>query len=1044
MTKCLMVIAGALVITTNGYAQTASAAWALTADTLAVVTGSVTAPVQMLYYSGGTMCVRDFSGGAAVGAAERIWLGGANWPTESEQNNGRYAQYSVSPTSGYGFTAQSVTLNIGCYGTVGHFFARIYCSTDSMFATSTQLTPAALTLPDVRTDAFTALSYTPGTTVNPGQTFYLRIYPWYDGSASATKYLCLSDLVISGATSVSAGSLTLSVSSLNSFQQTVPVPSTTQSYTVSGVGLIDNVTITPPVGYEISANGGTTWHNNSSPLLLTESGGVLPGQPDTIVVRLNASSGGAYGGNIAHVSTGALMKSVAVSGLALAPEPTVSSSIAFGSVSGDSMVVNFSGGNGNKRILVAHPGSAVSWAPMDGSAVSGESSHFFTATDQGSGNKVVYEGAGSSVLVTGLSSATTYYFAVYEYNVGTDNSQNYLTTSPGTGSQTSAVASPALSVNPTSLSYGNLTVRAPSGEQTYVLSGSNLNPASGGITVTAPNGYQVSTTSGYGFTSSVSLRYSSGGQVLTTIYVRFLPTAVQSYDGKVTNEGGGATAQYVAVSGAGVSAMVGGGYFVSSTGNDSSPGTISQPFATIAHAVSVVSAGDTIHVFGDTYSLSSTITISRSGTRSSKYCLFAYPGERPILDFSSMAVSSSNRGISLSGSHWYIRGFDVCKAGDNGMYISGSNNIIEFCALYENNDSGLQLDGGASNNTIINCDSYFNADPPDYADADGFAAKMAVGSGNYFYGCRSWQNVDDGWDGYLRGADDVSTAIENCWTFDNGYLKDGTDPGSQANGNGFKMGGSDAQDLRHNMTLKRCLAFGNKSKGFDQNHNKGSMTLHNCTGHNNGADNYSISEALASGKLLTVTNCVEFGNKRSVGAFVVQTTNSWMSPFVVDASDFESLDTAGVHGPRKPDGSLPDITFMHLASSSGLIDKGTDVGLLFNGSAPDLGCFETETGGVTSVASESTRPHRFELGQNYPNPFNPSTNITFSVDKTAKATLDVFNLLGQKVLTLFDDVAESGTSYKVTLRAGNLSSGVYFYRLQSGMTSEMKKLIVLK
>ena len=68
---------------------------------------------------------------------------------------------------------------------------------------------------------------------------------------------------------------------------------------------------------------------------------------------------------------------------------------------------------------------------------------------------------------------------------------------------------------------------------------------------------------------------------------------------------------------------------------------------------------------------------------------------------------------------------------------------------------------------------------------------MTWAAGNYFYGCRSWKNCDDGWDGYLRGADDVSTTVENCWAFENGYFEDGTDAGVNANGNGFKMGGSD-------------------------------------------------------------------------------------------------------------------------------------------------------------------------------------------------------------------------------------------------------------
>jgi hypothetical protein len=89
-------------------------------------------------------------------------------------------------------------------------------------------------------------------------------------------------------------------------------------------------------------------------------------------------------------------------------------------------------------------------------------------------------------------------------------------------------------------------------------------------------------------------------------------------------------------------------------------------------------------------------------------------------------------------------------------------------------------------------------------------------------------------------------------------------------------------------------------------------------------------------------------------------------------------------------------------------------------------------------------PVAFRLEQNYPNPFNPSTEIRFSVEKTGSANLDVFNSLGQKVATLFDEVAEAGKFYRVKFDGANLSSGVYFYRLSSGNKSELKKLVLMK
>ncbi len=306
-----------------------------------------------------------------------------------------------------------------------------------------------------------------------------------------------------------------------------------------------------------------------------------------------------------------------------------------------------------------------------------------------------------------------------------------------------------------------------------------------------------------------------------------------------------------------------------------------------------------------------------------------------------MTVSSGNRGIRLSGDYWYIKGIDIKGAGDNGMNISGSNNIVEFCSFFENRDTGLQLSGGGSNNQIINCDSYFNADP-DNGDADGFAPKLDVGSGNYFYGCRAWQNSDDGWDGYLRPSDNVNTVVENSWCFANGYLKNGS--ASSGNGNGYKMGGGDdgnIANLSHNFILINSLAFDNRVKGFDQNNNRGSMTIYNCAAYRNGT-NYSIPGIINIGKTAAIVNSIGYASSNSLAGHVMLQTNSWHNPFVVTNEDFLSLDTAGVRGPRKPDGSLPDINFLHLAPGSDLINGGTDVGLPFTGSAPDLGAFETE------------------------------------------------------------------------------------------------------
>lgn len=235
-------------------------------------------------------------------------------------------------------------------------------------------------------------------------------------------------------------------------------------------------------------------------------------------------------------------------------------------------------------------------------------------------------------------------------------------------------------------------------------------------------------------------------------------------------------------------------------------------------AIAKIKAGETIEMNPGTYLMSSKITIETSGTAEKMIVLKAKEGtERPKLDFSSMSESSSNQGVVLKGSYWHFKGIDVFHAGDNGLQITGSNNIIEFMTFSECSDTGLQIDNGAANNTILNCDSYFNADSS-LENADGFACKLTAGTGNKFIGCRAWQNLDDGWDGYLRGADNITTTYQNCWAIKNGYLKSGAK--GAGDGNGFKTGGSDDKLLKHNAKYTNCVAVGNVADGFDHNSNR--------------------------------------------------------------------------------------------------------------------------------------------------------------------------------------------------------------------------------
>lgn len=101
-------------------------------------------------------------------------------------------------------------------------------------------------------------------------------------------------------------------------------------------------------------------------------------------------------------------------------------------------------------------------------------------------------------------------------------------------------------------------------------------------------------------------------------------------------------------------------------------------------------------------------------------------------------------------------------------------------------------------------------------------------------------------------------------------------------------------------------------------------------------------------------------------------------------------------------------------------------------------------GSTVSVVDESNRiPTTFELFQNYPNPFNPSTTIKFQLANTGFVSLKIYDMLGQEIAVLVNETKHPGV-YEVNFDASNFSSGVYVSRLQVGLNSQSKKLVVMK
>jgi len=101
-------------------------------------------------------------------------------------------------------------------------------------------------------------------------------------------------------------------------------------------------------------------------------------------------------------------------------------------------------------------------------------------------------------------------------------------------------------------------------------------------------------------------------------------------------------------------------------------------------------------------------------------------------------------------------------------------------------------------------------------------------------------------------------------------------------------------------------------------------------------------------------------------------------------------------------------------------------------------------GGVTGIETETEEaPRSFRLFANYPNPFNPTTVIPFKLDRLARIKLEIFNIGGQKVATLLDEIRPPGF-YRVRWNAVGLPSGIYFFRLMENSRSRVRKALLVK
>ncbi|HEY4148054.1 MAG TPA: T9SS type A sorting domain-containing protein [Chitinophagaceae bacterium] len=518
-------------------------------------------------------------------------------------------------------------------------------------------------------------------------------------------------------------------------------------------------------------------------------------------------------------------------------------------------------------------------------------------------------------------------------------------------------------------------------------------------------------------------------------------------------------------------------YYVANNGNDANAGTISLPFLTIQRAQTSVVAGDTVYIRGGNYSMTTSqvaefssiwayvTLLNKSGTSGHRINYWAYPGEKPVFDYSTIKPANYRvNAFEVTGSWIYIRGLSVtgvqvtitAHTQSECFENTGSNNIYEMLTMHDGMAIGFYLTKGG-NNLVLNCDAYNNWDNVSEdklgGNVDGFGChpnKQGLGyTNNVFKGCRAWFNSDDGYD-CINAFEAVT--FDSCWSFYNGYSQTFAALGD---GNGFKGGGYGVADspvvpaIIPRNNIRFCMAIRNKDNGFYSNHHPGGSNWYSNTAYNN-AINYNMLNRSADfqsdvpGYGHNMKNNLGWGARGSEYSNIDFTlsnadTNYFNLPVTVNSGDFLSTDQTLLMAPRNADGSLPVNNFMRLKTGSDLIDKGENVGFHFNGSAPDLGCFESAfSGGIVSQIMPAVGRPGLTVS---PNPIQGTPVVTYSLPQRGRVLLNVYNVSGQLVATLLDEEQEAGLQTFVLDDSRFRAKGLYILQLVYNGNMQTIKLI---
>ena len=229
--------------------------------------------------------------------------------------------------------------------------------------------------------------------------------------------------------------------------------------------------------------------------------------------------------------------------------------------------------------------------------------------------------------------------------------------------------------------------------------------------------------------------------------------------------------------------------------------------------------GDIIYVDTPIISISSRDSIILNSTKAGGIIgVKQSDGRYPVIDFKKARnAGSTQSGFIISGSNQYIKYLVIENAGDNGIWITGTNNIIDHVITRYNNNAGILLSKNANSNTLNYCYSYRNCDVPTKGqNADGFAIKLGANNTIFSY-CFSWDNANNGWDSFdKRGDNSAIVTYKNsaCWNNGNPDIFSGK----------YDYDNNKALDKKM-WTIQQIMA---SDPNYENNYNKRNFSINNA------------------------------------------------------------------------------------------------------------------------------------------------------------------------------------------------------------------------